>query len=182
MGLKLWGLNQGWTLFLDRDGVVNERIFDGYVLNSADFHFTYKALEALRLAHSMFNRIILVTNQQCVALELISLPALQEIHQHMLTEIEANGGKIDAVFAAIEHKKDPDNRRKPKPAMAFEAKNIFPEIDFSKSIMVGDTDGDMNFGKNLGMRTVLVQSAEIVSVTPDLVVGSLYEFILSLCE
>ena len=66
--------------------------------------------------------------------------------------------------------------------MAFEAKNIFPEIDFSKSIMVGDTDGDLNFGKNLGMRTVLVQSAEIVSVTPDLVVGSLYEFILSLCE
>ena len=182
MGLKNWELDQGWTLFLDRDGVVNERIFGGYVLKSTDFHYTPNALEALRLAHSMFNRIILVTNQQCVALDLISLPALQEIHQNMLTEIEANGGRIDAVFAAIELKKDPNNRRKPKPDMAFEAKKIFPEIDFSKSIMVGDTDGDLNFGKNLGMRTVLVESAENVTVTPDLVVGSLYEFILSLCE
>jgi histidinol phosphatase-like enzyme len=64
--------------------------------------------------------------------------------------------------------------------MAELAQKEFPEIDFKKSIMVGDTDGDLNFGKNLGMKTVLIRSEEMTSVEPDLELdqlGDLIEFI-----
>ncbi len=45
---------------------------------------------------------------------------------------------------------------KPGMYMANKAKSQFPDIDFGKSIMVGDTNGDMLFGKNAGMTTVYV--------------------------
>ena len=38
-------IGPGWTLFLDRDGVINERIFDNYVLDWSAFHFTEGLLE-----------------------------------------------------------------------------------------------------------------------------------------
>jgi len=71
-------------------------------------------------------------------------------------------------------------RRKPLAAMGFEAKALFPEIDFTKSIMVGDTDSDVVFGKALGMKTVLVRSAEVTKEVPDVTVDSLYDFIQKL--
>ena len=70
--------------------------------------------------------------------------------------------------------------RKPNPMMAELAQMEFPQIDFNKSIMVGDTDGDLKFGKTLGMRTVLIRSEEIITVEPDLELdqlGDLIEFI-----
>jgi histidinol phosphatase-like enzyme len=40
--------------------------------------------------------------------------------------------------------------------MALQAKNDFPSIDFTKSIMVGDSITDMQFGKNAEMITVFI--------------------------
>jgi histidinol phosphatase-like enzyme len=65
--------------------------------------------------------------------------------------------------------------------MALEAQRQFPEIDFSKAIMVGDTDSDIRFGKELGMKTVLVKSKEETTVVPDNTVNSLMELINNLC-
>jgi D-glycero-D-manno-heptose 1,7-bisphosphate phosphatase len=50
----------------------------------------------------------------------------------------------------------------------LEAQARFPNIDFQKSIMVGDTNTDIQFGKKLGMYTVLIESAERVKEIPDL--------------
>ena len=44
--------------------------------------------------------------------------------------------------------------------MAHQAKKDFPEIDFSKSIMVGDSNSDIEFGKNAGMITVKITTEE----------------------
>jgi phosphoglycolate phosphatase-like HAD superfamily hydrolase len=59
--------------------------------------------------------------------------------------------------------------------MAFEAQAAFPNIDFQKSIMVGDTNTDILFGKKLGMYTVLVESIEKVKAAPDLKIAHLSE-------
>ncbi len=47
-----------------------------------------------------------------------------------------------------------DPSRKPRPGMALAAKSDFPEIEFSRSIMVGDSPSDVGFGESLGMHTV----------------------------
>jgi histidinol phosphatase-like enzyme len=59
--------------------------------------------------------------------------------------------------------------------MAYLAREQFPDIQFEKSIMVGDTDSDIKFGKNLGMKTVLILTEEKITEKADIEVISLYE-------
>lgn len=177
---KLVRVDSGWTLFLDRDGVINERVFGGYILNYEDFTFKKGVLETAHELFGKFARVIVVTNQQCVSKGLISNDSLNLLHQKMVQDLHNVGARIDHVYAAIEGKNEAPFMRKPNSKMAELAQIEFPEIDFNKSIMVGDTDGDLNFGKNLGMKTVLIRSEEKISTEPDLELdelGDLIEFI-----
>ena len=166
-----------WTLFLDRDGVINQRNFDGYIQGVLDFVFMDGVLNSLTYFATIFQRIIVVTNQQGVGKGEMSLAQLTLIHQHMLNEVSAANGRIDEVFAATSLKNSELKERKPHPFMALQAKNKFPEIDFNKSIMVGDTDSDIQFGKNLGMKTVVIKSREKILFQPDLVLERLDQLV-----
>jgi len=147
-------VDSNWTLFLDRDGVINKNIDGSYVLDWEQFEFLPGVLETLPKLAKLFPRIIVVTNQQCIAKGLITEEELQEIHQNMMNMVEVNGGRIDAIYYAP-GVASPDNKlRKPRNGMAFLAKNDFPEIDFSKSIMIGDKPSDMEFGASMGMITI----------------------------
>ncbi len=170
-------VDSSWTLFLDRDGVLNQRNFEGYIERVTDFIFMDGVLESLKYFTTIFQRIIVVTNQQGVGKGLMTSGQLSLIHEHMLNKVQAFNGRIDAVFAATSLKKSDLKERKPHPFMALQAKNKFPEIDFHKSIMVGDTDSDIQFGKNLGMKTVLIRSKEVISSSPDVVLESLDQLI-----
>ena len=90
-------------------------------------------------------------------------------------EIESKGGKIDGVYFCPQLKSDPDNYRKPSPMMAYYAKNEFPDIDLQKSIMIGDMNSDVEFGKNAGMKTIFVGDNEL-TLTPDDRFNTLYDF------
>lgn len=166
-------IDQSWTLFLDRDGVINKRNFDGYILQWPDFHFTDGLLDAADQIGQSFGQIFVVTNQQCVAKGQLSEPELAEIHQQMCYALAANGLKITEIKVAIEKKGEAPFRRKPNTTMALELQAQYPSIDFKKSIMVGDTDTDIQFGQMLGMFTVLVHSQEKIQLSPDLTIDSL---------
>lgn len=174
---KLAQVDDTWTLFLDRDGVINERIFGGYVLKYSDFHFKEGVLSIAQNLFVRFAHVIIVTNQQCVAKGILSKEELDVIHDRMKQDLLRVGAPVSAVYTALERKGEEPFMRKPQVKMAEMAKREFPEIDFSKSIMVGDTDGDIQFGKNLGMKTVLIRSEEIIHEKADMVLDSLAELI-----
>lgn len=153
-------IDNSWTLFLDRDGVINYRWKGDYVKKWPDFKFLDGVLEAIAQFSSQFNKIVVVTNQQGVGKGLMTQEALDAIHNRMVQEIETAGGRIDAVYACTTLNSDLNNCRKPKPDMGHWAKEQFPEIDFKKSIMVGDSITDIQFGENLGMTTVWVRGKE----------------------
>lgn len=176
MLIESWNIDRTWTLFLDRDGVINKRIMGGYVTSPAEFEFLPDVLPAIATFSRQFNRIFVVTNQQGVGKGLMSERNLLEIHAYMMDEIYMAGGKIDKCFFAPNLKGDPEDLRKPGPAMAEMAKFEFPEIEFEKSIMIGDTDSDIAFGKNLGMRTVRIKTSEPIEINADITCTSLMEF------
>jgi histidinol-phosphate phosphatase family protein len=144
-----------WTLFLDRDGVVNKEIVGSYVTTPAEFEFCPGVPEALASLSEIFGKIIIVTNQRGVGRGLMSLDTLREIHHQMRETIEAAGGRIDKIYVATAVDND-DHNRKPNVGMALQAKEDFPQIDFRKSIVVGNSLSDMEFGKKLAMHTVFV--------------------------
>lgn len=175
--MKNWTelVDNTWTLFLDRDGVINVRLIDDYVKNIDEFEFIDGVLEAMSIFNKVFGRIILVTNQQGVGKGLMTMSQLDEVHSFMLQNIENQNGRIDKIYSCPQLKSEPDNFRKPSPKMAFMAKADFPEIDLSKSIMIGDADSDIKFGKNAGMMTVFVGNDEC-KTQPDDNFENLYDF------
>lgn len=146
-------IDEHWTLFLDRDGVINKNIDGSYVLEWEQFEFLPGVLETMPKLAKFFSRIIVVSNQQCIGKGLITEDGLKFIHEAMINLIELNGGRIDAVYYAP-GLASPDNLlRKPARGMALMAQKDFPGIDFRRSIMVGDKLSDMEFGKSLEMTT-----------------------------
>lgn len=169
--------NSHWTLFLDRDGVINKRPFNDYVKRIEDFEFLPGVFKALEILARLFPSVVIVTNQQGVGKGLMTKDELEEIHQWMQQKIEKNNGRIDAVFCCTQLKSETENCRKPAIAMAEQAQQLFPEIVFEKAIMVGDTESDILFGQNAGMKTILIGN-EKISLTPDMQFDTLLNFAL----
>lgn len=151
----LKGIDKSWTLFLDRDGVINEEREGEYVLNWNQFIFSPGALDTFKKFSGHFGRLIIVSNQRGVGKGLMAEEDLQSIHLEMQREVEIVGGKIDRIYYCTE-KDDKYFYRKPNPGMALNAVSDFPDIDFSKSIMVGNKPSDMKFGRAAGMFTVFI--------------------------
>ncbi len=143
------------TLFLDRDGVINVHRPNDYVKSWAEFKFMPGILDIFPLFAQRFKKIIVVTNQRGVGKGIMLESTLIEIHEKMIVEINKIGGRIDKIYYCIDVD-DCSPYRKPNPGMGLQAKIDFPEIDFSRSLMVGDSDTDMQFGANLGMKSILV--------------------------
>ena len=147
---NLKGVNETWTLFLDRDGVINDEKHEDYIHKWEEFKFYTGVKEALKIFAEKFGKIFIVTNQRGVAKGLTKLADLEEIHKNMVKEFEDAGGRIDKIYYSIDFENDHPNR-KPNPGMGLQAKKDFPEINFSKSIMIGNTLSDMKFGRNLNV-------------------------------
>ena len=142
------------TLFLDRDGVINRKINDGYVTKIEEFEFLPNVLEALAILAKEFEYIFIVTNQQGIGKHVFTLDDLQKIHDFMLHKITENGGRIDKIYVAPHLEAENHCTRKPNIGMALQAKEDYPAVNFSNSIMAGDSLSDMQFGKNAGMTRV----------------------------
>jgi histidinol-phosphate phosphatase family protein len=153
--LSHFPIDHSWTLFLDRDGVINEEITGSYITRWEDFVFCVGAKDAIVQLSSIFGRIIVVTNQRGVGRGIMSMDSLKEINRNLTDVIASEGGRLDRIYACTATSNE-DHNRKPNTGMALQAKEDFPEIDFRKSIMVGNSPSDMEFGKRLSMHTVFL--------------------------
>ena len=149
-------IDHTWSLFLDRDGTINKLLRGDYVKNTREFQFLPGALEALSILNDVFLRVFIVTNQQGIGKGLMSENDLETVHGFMMQEIEKNNGRIDKIYYCPDLADSGSHNRKPMPGMGLQAKKDFPEISLQKSIMIGDAETDMEFGKNLNMITVQV--------------------------
>ncbi|MBI1344477.1 MAG: HAD-IIIA family hydrolase [Terrimonas sp.] len=158
-----------WSLFLDRDGVINYDKEGSYIFNTGEFILYDGVPEAIKKLNTIFGHIFIVTNQRGVGKGLMTLDDLNAIHQKMVAAFNAQGGHIDQIYFADSLDNDhPD--RKPNPGMAFLAQKDFPAVDLSKSIMVGNKLSDMRFGRNAGMKTVYIATThpEVAFPHPDI--------------
>ena len=165
-------IDKSWSLFLDRDGVINERIIDGYVQNISQFHLLDGVTEAVTIFKEIFGRVFVVTNQQGIDKGIMTEEDLLYVHTYMQDLI---GIPFDKIYFCPSLAEANSPLRKPNIGMAIEAQKDFPSVDFSKSIMVGDASGDILFGKNAGMKTIYINMEENNNEA-DLTCYSLYQF------
>ncbi|MEM9821518.1 MAG: HAD family hydrolase [Bacteroidota bacterium] len=157
MAQPLWDIDPSWTLFLDRDGVINQRIAGDYVRNWEQFLFCEGSLESIIALRPHFGRIVVVSNQQGVGKGLMTDADVEQLHFRLQTRLEEQGSRLDAIYYCPDLAGPHSTCRKPKTGMAWQAKADFPEINFRRSIMVGDSISDMEFAQQLGMKRVFIE-------------------------
>jgi len=144
------------TVFLDRDGVLNEKMPEGrYVTSLSEFKPLAGAVEAVGRLNRAGLRVVVVSNQRGIAKGLYTAADVEAIHSGFQKLLKAHGAKVDG-FYFCPHEKGTCNCRKPLPGLYEQAVTDFPEIAAADSAMIGDSLSDIEFGHRLGMRTVFL--------------------------
>jgi D-glycero-D-manno-heptose 1,7-bisphosphate phosphatase len=180
MTLGHLNIDKHWTLFLDRDGVINKKLDNDYVKHWIEFEFLEGVLDALKYLKPIFGKIVVVTNQQGIGKGLYTTEDLELIHKNMIYEIDYHGGRIDKVYFSPYLSSQNHPSRKPAIGMALDAQKDFPEIDLNRSLMLGDSLSDMEFGRNAGMKTIFISEERVENDTIDFNFKSLNDFITGL--
>ena len=150
-------------VFLDRDGVINEDRCD-YIGSWEEFAFLPKAKEGLALLNEAGYGVVIISNQAGIGKGKVSRINVVDINRRMVGEIEETGGKIHGVYICP-HRPDEDCRcRKPQTGMLKEAVKKF-NIDVKESFFVGDSPSDIEAGRRLGCRTILIESEKVAAET-----------------
>ena len=170
-------IDKNYTLFLDRDGVINYEKQNDYIHTWSEFKFYEGVFEAMAIFSKKFKHIVVVTNQRGIGKGVTKEEDVIYLHKKMNESIKKNGGRIDAVYFC----RDIDSSspcRKPNIGMGLQAVRDIPTIDLTKAIMIGNSLSDMQFGKNLGISTVFlpttrpevnVKDESIEAVFPSLI-------------
>ena len=146
------------TVFLDRDGVLNEKAPEGeYIWRRQDFRVLEGVPEAIACLNRAGLRVVVATNQRGVALGRYSLADVHALHADFQKRLAERGAHIDA-FYVCPHGGGDCNCRKPLPGLFQQAVAEFPEIDAETSVMVGDSRIDIEFARGTGMRAILVEA------------------------
>ena len=161
------------ALFLDRDGVINRQIVGGYVRNLSQLELLPGAIDAIVRLGKVFRYIIVVTNQQGVGKGLVSMADVDEIHSYIIEEVQKAGGYITKIYCCPSLESANDPNRKPGIGMGLQAKHDFPDIDFSRSLMIGDSMSDVLFAERLGMRSVFIAHGQPIPKNVKLTCDSL---------
>lgn len=147
------------TVFLDRDGVLNEKMPEGqYVTSWSEFRLLPGVTEAIGRLNRFGVRVVLVSNQRGVALGLYTVADVEAIHAELHDLLKRHGAHLDGYYFCS-HDELKCNCRKPLPGLFQQAVADFPEITAATSVMIGDSLSDIEFGRRLGMLTVLLDGA-----------------------
>lgn len=162
--------------FLDRDGVINRKAPEqAYVTSWEEMQFLPGVIESIAELNRAGFRVIVVTNQRCVAKGLVTVHDLESLHQRMCIEFEVRGASIAGVYYCPHELRPPCVCRKPQPGMILEAAREH-NIDLTASWMIGDSDVDVAAGKNAGCKTAQLLPIGVRSkAAPDVVALSLAE-------
>jgi histidinol-phosphate phosphatase family protein len=142
-----------WCLFLDRDGVINKQIVGDYVRNWGDFEWLPSARRAFKVLRDWAPCIVVVTNQQGVGKGLMGLDELEDIHQNLRAGLAADGVAIDAIRACPHLESARCVCRKPRPGLVLGWLEEHPDIDRSLSIVVGDSESDVELARQVAKVT-----------------------------
>jgi D-glycero-D-manno-heptose 1,7-bisphosphate phosphatase len=141
------------AVFLDRDGVINQKPPEGdYVTRWEDFHILPGVVEGVALLRQAGFRVIVVTNQRCVAKGLLSVAELEKMHRRMSSLLARGGAAIDGIYYCPHEMEPRCNCRKPAPGMLLDAASEHG-IELPASWMIGDSDIDIEAGRNAGCKT-----------------------------
>ena len=155
-------MKENTAVFLDRDGTINEEV--GYLDSLDKLRIIPSAYEAIRLINESGMKAVVISNQAGVARGLFTEDFVKITNEHLQTALRQEGAHIDNFYfcphhpiEGIEPYRQVCNCRKPAPGMLLQAAQDL-NIDLTRSYLVGDRFNDMEAGKKIGVRGILVKT------------------------
>jgi D-glycero-D-manno-heptose 1,7-bisphosphate phosphatase len=171
-------------VILDRDGVLNEEApARGYITRPEAWRWIPGSLEALALLGQAGLRVSVATNQSGVGRGLMSPADLEAVHERMLREATAAGGRIDALFTCPHAPDDGCDCRKPAPGL-IRAAVAAAGVPESATLVVGDDTRDLEAARAAGVPAVLVLTGKGRGAAAALTPGAIpvYDDLLALAR
>jgi heptosyltransferase-2 len=172
----------GYTIFLDRDGTLNED--PGFLRSASDLRLLPGVATALARLKSAGARLVVVTNQSGVGRGLLTLKDLEAIHARLEGLLEQSDAALDAIYFCPHHPDDGCRCRKPATGMVDRAVSEL-QADLRKAYVVGDHANDIQLAKAAGVKSILVTSGQVdqqaltmlqaAGAIPDMVTPSMAE-------
>lgn len=153
-------IDQQWTLLIDRDGIINKKIEQDYVKTWEEFEFNDGIFPILNTLTKAFGKTFIITNQQGVGKKLMTMDALNGIHTKMLESLRQHGIHIDGIYVCPHLASDKCQCRKPNIGLYEKIIKDYPDVVFSKSVMIGDAPSDMEFGRRIGAICIYINNTE----------------------
>ncbi len=177
-------------VLFDRDGTLNEDV--GYLDRLERLVLYPDCIDAVRLLKRAGHLVAVVTNQAGVAQGLFGEDTVRAIHRHMAERFDAGRAGIDGFYycphlpdAPVEAYRRACDCRKPLPGLIRQAERDLG-VDPARSFVVGDRWRDIEMGRSVGARTVLVRTGygrteeaqPPPGVAPDVVVDNVAQAVV----
>jgi heptosyltransferase-2 len=148
----------GYTVFLDRDGTLNED--PGFLTSAAELRLLPGVTTALARLKAAGARLVVVTNQSGIGRGFLTLKDLEAIHARLEGLLEQADAPLDAIYFCPHHPDDGCRCRKPATGMVDRAVSEL-QVDLRKAYLIGDHASDIRLAKAVGAKAILVTSGHV---------------------
>lgn len=143
------------AVFLDRDGVLIEKIDGDYVRDKSQIKLLPFVNEAITRLSIRGYEIVIVTNQACVGKGFISIDDAWSIQNEVVNLLDP-GVNLNIKSELCPHLSNEGCEcRKPQPGMILAAQKKY-QLDLSKSYLVGDAISDIQASITAGVKPIFV--------------------------
>jgi D-glycero-D-manno-heptose 1,7-bisphosphate phosphatase len=150
------------AVFVDKNGTLIDEVPNNVALERLRFRPT--AFEAIRVLADQGHAIVVITNEPGLGLGLFNRAALTQLETAMVVQIREEAGVELAGFYTCPHKPGPRGEpaclcRVPAAGLLRQAA-ISLRLDLAKCWVIGDMLNDVEAGRRVGCRTVLVDGEQ----------------------
>ena len=147
-------MNKLKTVFLDRDGVINQERSD-YVKSISELEIYPNVAKNIKLLKDAGFLVVVITNQSAVNRGIITHEMINQIHNSIQDHLKKHGTFLDGFYYCPHTPNENCNCRKPKPGLLQQA-ILELNIDLNSSWMIGDSDSDIEAADSVGCKAIKI--------------------------
>ena len=151
-------MSENKTIFLDRDGVINDNSVAYYVHTIDHFIINKGVIESLKSFQNNDYQLIIITNQGGIAKKQYKNLDVNMLNKHLESKLAQEGIKITDIFHCPHHS-DISKCLCRKPGFILFEKAIAKyKVDITKSFMIGDSERDIIAAEKVGIKGIKVKA------------------------
>jgi D,D-heptose 1,7-bisphosphate phosphatase len=169
------------TAFLDRDGTIIED--KDFIKTPDEIEFLQGSIEAIKILRKLDYKIIVISNQSGIGRGILTEEMVEKVNESFLERLKKENAEIDGLYFCPHSPEDNCDCRKPETGLIKRAMAEH-KLDLKDAVVIGDKLSDVELGKKLRAKTVLVltgygkkeaEKAKVSQLLPDFIANDLLD-------